>query len=87
MDKHNKVGKILSLSTILFIVMLLVSSGSFAYWSWQSDSGSQTAITFTLEKNFECAADGGGNITSQDAFIASKKLFDTCGVKYRQIKL
>ena len=24
---------------------------------------------------------------SQDAFIASKKLFDTCGVKYRQIKL
>lgn len=24
---------------------------------------------------------------AQDAFIASKKLFDTCGVKYRQIKL
>ena len=24
---------------------------------------------------------------NQDAFIASKKLFDSCGVKYRQIEL
>ena len=38
--------------------------GSLAYFTWQTSESQKTEVTFTVEKQFSCSADGGGNITS-----------------------
>ena len=37
--------------------------GSLAYFTWQTSESQKTNVTFTVEKQFSCSADGGGNIT------------------------
>ena len=37
--------------------------GSLAYFTWQTSEAEKTSVTFTIEKQFSCSADGGGNIT------------------------
>ena len=44
----NKNKKIISLSVILFVVMLLVSGGSFAYWTWVTASSERTNVSLTI---------------------------------------
>ena len=45
--------------TITFAVM----GSSLAYFTWQTSEAEKTNVTFTIEKQFSCSADGGGNIT------------------------
>ena len=49
MNKENKNKKIISLGITLFIVMLLVSAGSFAYWTWVTASSERTNVSLTIE--------------------------------------
>lgn len=51
MDIKRKFTYILSLSTILFIVMLLVSGGTYAFWEWES--GTNTEVVFYSSKSIE----------------------------------
>ena len=50
--------------TITFAVM----GGSLAYFTWQTSEAEKTNVTFTVEKQFSCSADGGGNISSVNIF-------------------
>ena len=65
MNKNNKIGIIL----IILVVIITIIGSTFAYWSWQTASNQQTAVTFTVNPGFSCSADGGGNITSNDKQI------------------
>ena len=38
--------------------------GSLAYFTWQTSESQKTVVTFTIENEFSCSADGGGNISS-----------------------
>ena len=57
--KNRNILTILLVLTIIFTIM----GGSLAYFTWQTSVAEQTAVTFTVEKQFSCSADGGGNIT------------------------
>ena len=41
---------------------------SLAYFTWQTSEAEKTNVTFTVEKQFSCSADGGGNISSVNIF-------------------
>ena len=41
--------------------------GTLAYWSWSSTTAQQTNVAFTVKSNFSCAADIGGNVSSNEA--------------------
>ena len=87
MKDNSKVRKILSISSILFIVMLLVSGSSYAYLMWQSATGSDTEVNFTATQYFSCSADGGGNITEQDAYIIPSSCSSATHAIKREIKV
>ena len=62
-DMFNK--KIyLILGIILGIV--IVSGSTYAWLTWSTSSSQQTTVVFTATAGYECAADGGGNITSNN---------------------
>ena len=42
--------------------------GFLAYFTWQTSEAEKTNVTFTVEKQFSCSADGGGNISSVNIF-------------------
>ena len=42
--------------------------GSLAYFTWQTSESQKTFVTFTIEKEFSCSTDGGGNISSVNIF-------------------
>ena len=65
----NKEKKIAIILTIAAIVITIIGS-TFAYWSWQTNTAQQTAVTFTVQSGFSCSADGGGNITSGEKYLA-----------------
>ena len=50
--------------TITFAVM----GGSLAYFTWQTSEAEKTNVTFTIENEFSCSANGGGNISSVNIF-------------------
>ena len=54
----NKKQYILSLVAILFITMLIVSSSTFAFFQWSSDSASRTSVNFTLDIDGEDGNEG-----------------------------
>ena len=58
--KNRNILTILLVLTIIFTIM----GGSLAYFTWQTSEAQKTNVTFTVEKQFSCSADGGGNITS-----------------------
>lgn len=66
MNKENKIAIILVISAIIITII----GSTLAYWSWQTNSAQQTAVTFTVQSGFSCSADGGGNITSNDKMLA-----------------
>ena len=57
--KNRNILTILLVLTIIFTIM----GGSLAYFTWQTSEAQKTNVTFTVEKQFSCSADGGGNIT------------------------
>lgn len=61
-----KRDKVLILVAITSIVLLL-SSGTYAYWTWRSADTANTTVNFTLKSAFSCSADGGGSITPSDS--------------------
>ena len=60
--ENKKIVIILMIYTIIFTLV----GGTFAYLNWESDNYRKTNITFTINPDFTCGADGGGNITSND---------------------
>ena len=42
--------------------------GSLAYYNWQTSEAEKTFVTFTIENEFSCSADGDGNISSLNIF-------------------
>ena len=64
--KNKKTIIVLSILTIIFTII----GGSLAYYNWQTSESQKTNIVFTVEGNFSCAADGGGDITSSDVMLA-----------------
>jgi len=64
MEKSRK-NKLLIIS--ILIIGIALAGSTFAWLSWRS--GTNTTVNFTVTANFSCSADGGGNITSNDASI------------------
>ena len=65
MDRNKKIIITLSILTVIFTIL----GGTLAYWRWQTSEEQKTNVVFTLESDFSCAADGGGNIESGDVLI------------------
>ena len=85
---NNKNKKIILVIAILTMILTIIG-GSLAYFSWISSEAQKTNIVFTVEKNFSCAADGGGSITNNDALIAPTLVNDNTTANYikRAIKV
>lgn len=62
--KNRNILTILLVLTIIFTIM----GGSLAYYNWQTSEAEKTFVTFTIENEFSCSVDGGGNITSVNIF-------------------
>ena len=58
--KNRNILTILLVLTIIFTIM----GGSLAYFTWQTSESQKTVVTFTIENEFSCSADGGGSISS-----------------------
>ena len=54
MDNKNK--KVIII-IIIFIAVLSIIGGTFAYWTWQTSELQKTNVTFTVTPTFSCAAD------------------------------
>ena len=65
MDRNKKIIITLSILTVIFTVL----GGTLAYWRWQTSDSQKTNVVFTLESDFSCAADGGGNISQGDVIL------------------
>ena len=48
----------------IFGLFIAIIGGTLAYQRWQSTEAQKTVVNFTIEGDFSCAADGGGDITS-----------------------
>ena len=62
--KNRNILTILLVLTIIFSIM----GGSLAYYNWQTSESQKTVVTFIIENEFSCSADGGGNISSVNIF-------------------
>ena len=60
MEKNKKTLIIIA----IFGLVIAIIGGTLAYWNWQSTEEQKTVVNFTIEGDFSCAADGGGDITS-----------------------
>ena len=76
--------KIITIFLILTIIFTL-SGGTLAYLNWRS--ASNTAVTFTVEPSFSCAADGGGNITSSQVMLAPSSCTNSTYAIKRTVKV
>ena len=54
----------------VFVAILVSLSGTFALWQWVADEIQRTEVVFSVTSNFQCAVDGGGNITSSNVVVA-----------------
>ena len=67
---------------IIAVVTILVIGSTFAYFTWVSNASQKTTVSFTSGAGFSCSANGGGNITSNDIYLAPT----TCTDATRAIK-
>ena len=79
--KNRKIVAIFLILTIIFTL----SGGTLAYLNWRS--ASNTAVTFTVEPSFSCAADGGGNITSSQVMLAPSSCTNSTYAIKRTVKV
>ena len=49
---------------VILVLALTFIGGSLAEWIWETTEEERTNVEFTVENDFQCAADGGGDITS-----------------------
>lgn len=62
-----KKNKIIIMVIVIIAVALLISSATFAYWTWRSADSANTSVVLAVEEGYSCTADGGGNITPTDS--------------------
>lgn len=72
MDFLNRDKRIITI-LIMFTIIFTFFGASLAYLNWETSESQKTNIVFTLKQDFWCAADGGGDITQDNAFIAPSK--------------
>ena len=70
MVTYTKNNNKLTLIIVIFLIIIAFSGSTFAYLSWQTSESLKTNVVFDLEQDFWCAADGGGDITSNEVEIA-----------------
>ena len=66
---NNKKAAIIAIVVVLSIVFLIVG-GTYAYWTWVSNTSQKTTVTFASTANLTCTADAGGDITSSTIMLA-----------------
>ena len=71
--KDKKIITILTIFTLIFTFF----GGTLAYWNWSTNTAEKTNVTFTVARDFSCAADGGGNISSTDNMLAPADCLNT----------
>jgi len=54
----------------IFGIIFMFFGGTLSYWQWESNDNEQTKVTFTVNSDFSCSVDGGGDITSSDVMLA-----------------
>ena len=84
-NRNKKIILILIVLTVIFTMM----GGSLAYLSCVSSEGQKTNITFATGVDFSCSADGGGNITENDAILVPIEVNNMTTSNYikREIKV
>ena len=84
-NKNKKIILVLIILTVIFTMM----GGSLAYLSWVSSESQKTNITFATGVDFSCSADGGGNITEDDAILVPTEVNNMTTSNYikREIKV
>ena len=84
-NRNKKIILILIILTVIFTMM----GGSLAYLSWVSSESQKTNITFATGVDFSCSADGGGNITEDDAILVPTEVNNSTSSNYikREIKV
>ena len=84
--ENNK--KALIIVTIFGLIIAIIG-GTLAYWRWQSSETQKTVVNFTIEGDFSCAADGGGEITSGSINLIPTEVNDNTTGNYvkREVKV
>ena len=84
--ENNK--KALIIVTIFGLIIAIIG-GTLAYWRWQSSEAQKTVVNFTIEGDFSCAADGGGEITSGSINLIPTEVNDNTTGNYvkREVKV
>ena len=85
MEKNKKTLMILA----IFGLVVAIIGGTLAYWNWQSTEEQKTVVNFTIEGDFSCAADGGGDITSGTINLIPTEVNDNTTANYikREVKV
>ena len=85
MEKNKKTLIIIA----IFGLIIAIIGGTLAYWNWQSTEAQKTVVNFTIEGDFSCAADGGGDITSGTINLIPTEVNDNTVANYikREIKV
>ncbi len=78
MDRNKKIIITLSILTVIFTIL----GGTLAYWRWQTSEEQKTNVVFTLESDFSCAADGGGNISQGDVTLVPTEVTEENSANY-----
>ena len=66
-ERNKRIVSVLMTLTIIFTLM----GGTLSYLRWQTSEEQKTLVTFTIESEFSCAADGGGDIESSSLMPAT----------------
>ena len=61
---------------LIWTAIFTIIGGTLAYWNWQTVNNKDTNVTFTVNRDYTCGADSGGNITSSDVRLAPAKCND-----------
>ena len=85
MEKNKKTLIIIA----MFGLIIAIIGGTLAYWNWQSTEEQKTVVNFTIEGDFSCAADGGGDITSGSINLIPTEVNDNTIANYikREVKV
>ncbi len=85
MEKNKKTLILIA----MFGLIIAIVGGTLAYWNWQSTEEQKTVVNFTIEGDFSCAADGGGDITSGTINLVPTEVNDNTTGNYikREVKV
>ena len=67
---------------VIFGIIIMVVGTTLAYFRWQSAEEQKTVVNFTVEGDFSCAADGGGDITSGTINLIPTEVNDNTTANY-----